>query len=333
MKNSQKKIISNSLTLGGDAPDISISSKTFSDKKRKNSSFFLFFYIFTTIVNSILASYLLFNMYKLLLITLNYEILLFLISYVSQWFIASFLSIIIFILLHIGRTIHNNNSNNSGFTEQFNERFRFFLSVINILNLPQGIYIIDKLCFKESKEYNLNFHKNNILLYIFLTVDLIISSAISLIAIYYFIKNCFRLKNSNTLIDEQFIENLKDELKLNDNNQNQRPLTSDGLNNINHAIQIKKINNLICSPELNRKKKSIKNKSISTMTKSEDMTKIKQEIMDFTLGKDKKRDSLFNEIKKEIEISNSPLKRSIFSESKDLNILKFDDNHFENFKL
>ena len=55
--------------------------------------------------------------------------------------------------------------------------------------------------------------------------------------------------------------------------------------------------------------------------------------MDFTLGKDKKRDSLFNEIKKEIEISNSPLKRSIFSESKDLNILKFDDNHFENFKL
>lgn len=316
MKSANKKISLTNFNLGGHL-NLSTSTANSFNEKTNRTSFFFIFYVFSTVVNSILASYLIYIMHKILIKTGNFELLYNLIVYVTQWLISSLFSIIILILLLFFRKILNKNSNFSNICSQFNQFFRFFIACISTMFLPAGFYFLEKLSIKDSKEYQLNFHENYILLYIFLITDLLISSLISLLGIYYFVMICLRLKKRKLEIDEEFIENLKDDLKFNLNHKNSTlMIPSDEFinNNIFLANQIQQIKHLISSPESSNKKKA--NHNYSSPIKSEDKSKIKQEMLDFAFGKEKKKENLFDEIKKEIEISNSPLK-SIISDITD----------------
>ena len=127
---------------------------------------------------------------------------------------------------------------------------------MTILYLLQGIYYLNRLFRKDSKEFQLNFHESYILFYIFLSLDLFISSLITLLNIYYYVMKIFILKIKRIHINQEFIENIKDEINLKPHPfSSSIDLTSDEYIKNNKFIgdHINQIKYVISSPEYIKK--------------------------------------------------------------------------------
>ena len=272
------------------------------NEKTDRKSFIFIFYAISTIVNIILTNYVIFKMNKILIQTENKEILLYLILYVGQWAICAILSLAFYSVFYLWHLI-SIESEFPKFSKHFNNLFRFFIAIMTVLFLAAGIYLLSKLSTKDSKEYQLNFHESYLLLYIFLSVDLFISSLITLLAIYYFVMICLRLKTEKLEINDEFIQNIKDDLFLKHNPKSSTimiPSEEFIKNNIFLEEQIKQIKYMKNSPEYIQKKVShLKNDSNGSNSK------IKNQILNFAFGNEKKKDNLLDEIKKQIETTAS----------------------------
>ena len=233
-----------------------------------------------------------------------------------MWVICAILAIVAFFFLFLWHLISNKFEFHNFYYCFFN-LFRFFITIMTILYLLQGIYYLNRLFRKDSKEFQLNFHESYILFYIFLSLDLFISSLITLLNIYYYVMKIFILKIKRKHINQEFIENIKDEINLKPHPfSSSIDLTSDEYIKNNKFIgdQINQIKYVISSPEYIKKIHHFKYDS------NESNSKIKNQILNFAFGNDKKKDNLLQETKKNVDITSSQLKKSSLEDKNDIEI-------------
>ena len=126
-----------------------------------------------------------------------------------------------------------------------------------------------------------------------------------------------RLKIKRLDINQEFIENIKDEINLKPHPfSSSIDLTSDEYIKNNKFIgdQINQIKYVIFSPEYIKKIHHFKSDS------NESNSKIKNQILNFVFGNDKKKDNLLNEIKKNVDTTSSQLKKISLEDKNDIEI-------------
>jgi hypothetical protein len=332
MKNSMKdKHFTTSLTN----QNINLSESSHYTKKivktEKKNSFFWIFYISFTLANTLLASFLVYKLNKLLISTKNSEVLYFLISYIMQLIISSIFSIIIYLIILLIQSIVKISSNSIKFKDYFLPIFRVVTALISLVLATIGFYFLIRMSKKETKEYKLNFHENYFLLYIFILCAMTISIMVIVFTIYYFVIIYLRLNKKKLDIDEEFIQNIQDELNLSKKKNSSFVPPSDEFIKETQRIskEIKEMKAITLQSEDN-KNMNFNDFDIPRQESNLDLKKvietekkrIKNDIFESTANKDRRKESLMDEIKKEIQFSNSPEKKPHISE------FKFEDASF-----
>jgi hypothetical protein len=157
---------------------------------------------------------------------------------------------------------------------------------------------------------------------------MIISIMVIVFTIYYVAIIYLRLNKKKLDIDEEFIQNIQDELNMNQKKNSSFVPPSDEFlketQRISKEIKEMKVLTLQSEDDKSRKFNDFEiprqesnidlKKAIETEKK-----RIKNDIFESTVNKDRRKESLMDEIKKEIKYSNSPEKKAPISE------FKFDD--------
>ena len=193
------------------------STNTISEMKITKNPFFKLFYLFATFINSILGLNLILKFHEFMRKTDNLNLLLYIILYTFKWPLAFLLGIILtlFIItvkkLFITQYSEENTPNYIGHL--------FVCSIYNLVFIYIGsvfwsIYLLVMLMRKDSQEYKMNFREKYELIYIFLTVNFLISFIIFSLFLYFLlIMNIpFRFSEDRYNIDEDFINKIKEEI-------------------------------------------------------------------------------------------------------------------------